>query len=128
MSEEKGNKILLICMVVILVSVFIDFLLLPSPDFFITYALLLSLFFSLTYRGNNWARVCLSVVLLLSGLVELLGGIEIFSVYHQLTGIIIDRFAGIPIAGMGLLKLLIGFFLLFNRSVKALAGKRKPSR
>lgn len=53
MSEEKGNKILLICMVVILVSVFIDFLLLPSPDFFITYALLLSLFFFLTYRGNN---------------------------------------------------------------------------
>jgi len=30
MSEEKGRKILLICMVVVFISIFIDYLLLPK--------------------------------------------------------------------------------------------------
>jgi uncharacterized membrane protein YccC len=117
MSEEKGRKILLICMVVVFISIFIDYLLLPKLSSLIGGCLLFSLFFLLTYRGYNWSRICLFIMLLLSGLGGSYGGIMIFLEYHHLASILIIT--------MSLLNLSIGFILLLNKSVQAFVKRRK---
>jgi len=110
MSEEKGRRILLICMVVIFISIFVDYLLLPKASFVIG-GCLFGLFFLLTYRGHNWSRICLFIMLLLYGAGGAYGGIMLFLEYHPV-GIIL-------IITMSLLNLSVGFILLLNKSVQA---------
>ena len=115
MSEEKGRKILLICMLVVFISIFIDYLLLPKLSSLIGGCLLFSLFFLLTYHGYNWSRICLFILLLLSGLGGSYGGVMILSEYRHS--------AGILIVIMSLLNLSIGFILLLNKAVKAFVNR-----
>lgn len=117
---ERGKKILIICMIVVFISFGSDLLISPLSSSFFLSLLLVGLFFSLTYHGRNWARICLVILLLVSGLGGLYGGSKILLEYHCL--------AGILIVIMSLLDLSIGFVLLLNKSVKSFVKQRKVTQ
>ena len=113
---EKGKKILIICMIAVFISFVSDLLISPISSSFLFGLLLVGLFFSLTYHGHNWARICLFILLLASGLGGLYGGSTILLEYHYL--------AGILIVIMSLLDLSIGFVLLLNKSLKSFVKQK----
>lgn len=117
MSIERGKAILQICMIAVFVSIFIDFLLPPKLGFPLGGCLLFGLFFFLAYRGYNWSRICLFIMLLASGLAGSYGGIMILLEYHHPMGILIVI--------MSLMNLSIGFILFFNKSVKAFINRKR---
>lgn len=117
---ERGKKILIICMVVVFISFVSDLLISPISSSFFLGLLLVGLFFSFTYHGHNWARICLVILLLASGLGGLYGGSMILLEYHCL--------AGILIVIMSLVELSIGFILLFNKSVKSFVKQKKVTQ
>ncbi|MFH1976908.1 MAG: hypothetical protein ABIJ52_15390 [Pseudomonadota bacterium] len=112
-EEEEGRKILLICIVVVFISISIDYFLLPQLSSNIGGFLLFGLFFYLTYSGYNWSRICLFIMLLISGLGGAYAGVMIKYWYS----------AGILILIMSLLKLSIAFILLLNKAVKAFVNR-----
>ena len=114
---EKGKKILIICMIAVFISFVSDLLISPISSSFLFGLLLVGLFFSLTYHGHNWARICLFILLLASGLGGIYGGAMILLKYHH--------HAGILIVIMSLVNLFIGFILLLNKSVKSLVKQKR---
>ena len=116
----RGKKILIICMIAVFISLVSDLLISPLSISFFLGLLLFGLFFSLTYHGHNWARICLVILLLASGLAGLYGGSMILFEYRHS--------AGILIVIMSLLDLSIGFVLLFSKSVKSLVKLRKVNK
>lgn len=117
---EKGKKILIICMIAVFVSFISDLLISPISSSFLLGLLLVGLFFSLTYHGHNWARICLFILLLASGLGGLYGGSMILLEYYCL--------AGILIVIMSLVDLSIGFVLLLNKSLKSFIKQKKVTQ
>lgn len=117
---EKGKKIIIICMIAVFVSFVSDLLISPISSSFFLGLLLVGLFFSLTYHGHNWARICLFIFLLANGLVGLYGGSMILLEYHHN--------AGILIVIMSLINLFIGFILLLNKSVKSFVKQKKVTQ
>ena len=117
---EKGKKILIICMIAVFVSLVSDLLISPISSSFFLGLLLVGLFFSLTYHGHNWARICLFIFLLANGLAGLYGGSRILLEYHH--------HAGILIVSMSLVDLSIGFVLLFNKSVKSFVKQKRVTQ
>ena len=115
MIVKRGKRILIICTIVVFVSIFIDFFIAPNISSLLGGCLLFGLFFYWTYRGFNWSRICLFIMLLISGLGGSYGGVMILFEYHHL--------AGLLIVIMSLLNLSIGFILLFNKSIKAFVNR-----
>jgi len=116
---ERGKKILIICMIIVFANMLIDFLISPKLSRLLLGCLLFGLFFSLTYRGYNWSRICLFIMLLASGLGGSYGGLMILFEYPHP--------AGILIVIMSLVNLSISFILLLNKSVKSFVNRgRSP--
>ncbi|MFH1935434.1 MAG: hypothetical protein ABIN18_28165 [Pseudomonadota bacterium] len=115
MIVEKGKKILIICMIVVFVGILIDFFISPKQASLVGGFLLFGLFFFFTYRGYNWSRICLFIMLLISGLGGSYGGVMILLESHHPIGILI--------VFMSLLNLSIGFILFFNKSVKVFVNR-----
>jgi len=118
MIVKKGKRILIICTIVVFVSILIDFFINPKLVSLAVSFLLFGLSFYYTYRGYNWSRICLIILLIISGLGGSYGGVMIL--------IESQHPAGILIVIMSLLHLSIGFILLFSKSVKAFVNRGKP--
>ena len=116
---ERGRKIILICMAIVLASVLNGFLTsarLMSP---LLGLLIFGVLFYFTYRGKDLARMSLFVMLLLSGLAGSYAGVKIYLEHHSLAGVLIFI--------MNLLDVFVGFVLVLNRSVNAVihSGRKR---
>ena len=108
------------CLILTFVGIIIDFLILPKLASLVGGALLYGLFFSLAYRGYNWSRICLSILLCLSGIGGVIGGTMLYLEAPRPDAILITT---LLIISIGLMYLLIGLVLLFNRSIRTFVNR-----
>ena len=117
MIVERGKKILIVCIIVVLIIILIDFFLLPKLSPLVGRSLLFGLFFFLAYRGYNWSRICLFVLLLFIGLYGSYYGAKVLVLYKY------PHPVGIVTVIMGILNLSVGLILFLNKSVKAFVNR-----
>ena len=117
MIVERGKKILIVCIIVVFIIFLFDFFRLPNLSHLVLRSLLFGFFFFLAYRGYNWSRICLFVLLLFIGLVGSYAGAKLLVLFKY------PHPVGIVTVIMGILNLSVGFILFLNKSVKAFVNR-----